>query len=166
MAERHSSIREGIIAGILGATTIAIWFAIVDIVSGHPFYTPDLLGSGLISVLGKPPAMPDTIATHVLAYTLFHYAAFALVGIIVASIVHQSARTPAVLAGFLVLFVMFELGAYGLAGLLTETRFGGMAWYQIFIANLLATVVMGWYMWARHPGLKHDLTVALTGDDA
>ena len=166
MAERHSSIREGIIAGVLGATTIAIWFAIVDIISGHPFLTPDLLGRGLISVLGKPPSMPDTMATHVLAYTLFHYAAFVLVGIIVASIVHQSERTPAVLAGFLIVFVMFELGAYGLTGLLTETPFGGMAWYQIFIANLLATVVMGWYMWTRHPGLKHDLSVALTGDDA
>lgn len=167
MAERqHSSIREGLIAGVLGATTIAIWFLIVDVVSGHAFYTPDLLGRGLISILGKPPSMPDTMATHVLAYTLFHYAAFALVGIIVASIVHQSARTPAVLAGFLIVFVMFELGAYGLTGLLTETPFGGMAWYQIFIANLLATIVMGWYMWARHPGLKHDLSVALTGDDA
>jgi hypothetical protein len=166
MAERHSSIREGIIAGVLGATTIAIWFLIVDVVAGHALYTPDLLGRGLISILGKPPAMPDTMATHVLAYTLFHYAAFALVGIIVASIVHQSARTPAVLAGFLVLFVMFELGAYGLAGLLTETRFGGMAWYQIFIANLLATVVMGWYMWVRHPDLKRDLSTALAGEDA
>lgn len=166
MAERHSSIREGIIGGVLGATTIAIWFLIVDVIAGHALYTPDLLGRGLISILGKPPAMPDTMATHVLAYTLFHYAAFALVGIIVASIVHQSARTPAVLAGFLVLFVMFELGAYGLAGLLTETRFGGMAWYQIFIANLLATVVMGWYMWARHPDLKRDLSTALTGEDA
>lgn len=167
MAERqHSSIREGLIAGVLGATTIAIWFLIVDVVSGHAFYTPDLLGRGLISILGKPPSMPDTMATHVVAYTLFHYAAFALVGIIVASIVHQSARTPAVLAGFLIVFVMFELGAYGLTGLFTETPFGGMAWYQIFIANLLATIVMGWYMWARHPGLKHDLSVALTGDDA
>jgi hypothetical protein len=167
MVERqHSSIREGIVAGVLGATTIAVWFLIVDVISGHPFYTPDLLGRGLISVLGKPPAMPDTMATHVFAYTLFHYAAFALVGIIVASIVHQSARTPAVLAGFLIVFVMFELGAYGITGLFTETPFGGMAWYQIFIANLLATVVMGWYMWARHPGLKHDISVALTGEDA
>jgi hypothetical protein len=166
MAERHSSIREGVIAGSLGATTIAIWFLILDVVSGHPFYTPDLLGRGLISVLGKPPAMPDTTATHVFAYTLFHYVAFFLVGVIIAWLVHQSAHTPAVLAGLLLMFVVFELGAYEVTGLFTETRFGGMAWYQIFIANLLATVVMGWYMWARHPNLKRDLNVALTGEDA
>jgi hypothetical protein len=166
MSERHSSIREGMAAGFLGATAIAVWFLIVDVVSGHPLYTPDLLGRGLISVLGKPPAMPDTMMTHVLAYTLFHYVAFSLVGVIVASIVHQSARTPAILAGFLIMFVVFELGAYGLAGLLTESEFGGLAWYQIFVANLLAAVLMGWFMWVRHPGLKRDIGTALTGDDA
>jgi hypothetical protein len=166
MAVGHSSIREGIIAGFLGATAIAVWFFIVDVVAGHPLYTPDLLGRGLISILGKPPAMPDTMMTHVLAYTLFHYVAFALVGVIVASIVHQSARTPAILAGFLIMFVMFEIGAYGLAGLLTESEFGGLAWYQIFIANVLAAGLMGWFMWVRHPGLKSEINAALTGTDA
>ena len=37
-----------------------------------------------ISILGKPPTMPDTTAIHVIGYTLFHYVAFALVGVIVA----------------------------------------------------------------------------------
>ena len=166
MADRHNSVREGILGGALGATTIAVWFAIVDITSGRPFYTPDLLGRGLISILGKPPAMPDTMATHVIGYTLFHYVAFALVGIVVAWIVHKSARTPAILAGFLVVFVMIEAGAYELAGLLTESAFGGLAWYQILIANLLAVSVMGWFMWTRHPALKRDLNAALTGEDA
>ena len=41
-----------------------------------------------------------------------------------------------------------------------------MAWYQIFIANLLASVVMGWYMVIRHPNLKRDLNTALAGEDA
>ncbi len=165
MADRHSSIREGIIAGILGATTIAIWFLIIDLIATHPFHTPDILGSGLISILGKPPSMPDTMATHVIVYTLFHYAAFILVGIVVASIVHQSARTPGILAGFVVLFAMFELGAYMLAGLFTESNLGGMAWYQIFIANLLAAGSMFYLLWRRHPGLGHDIEEALTGTD-
>ena len=166
MAEQHSSIREGLIAGALGATTVAIWFLIVDLIAGHALYTPDLLGRGLISVLGKPPAMPDTMFIRVFAYTLFHYAAFALVGVIVAWIVHQSARTPAVLAGLLLMFVIFELGAYMVTSLFTESSLGGMAWYQIFIANLLATVVMGWYMVTRHPNIRRDLNAALAGEDA
>jgi len=165
MAERHNSIREGVLAGFIGASAIAVWFAIIDILSGQPFHTPSILGAGLVSVLGKPPMMPDTVGFHVFIYTVFHYVAFILVGIIIASIVHQSARTPAILAGFLIAFVAFELGAFGLTTLLTESRLGGMAWYQIFIANLLAAAGMFWFMWRRHPDLKGDLSRALKGTD-
>jgi hypothetical protein len=165
MAERHNSIREGVYAGVIGATVIALWFAIIDMSAGHPLSTPNVLGAGLVSILGKPPMMPDTMAFHVIIYTIFHYVAFILAGIIMASIVHQSARTPAVLAGFLIAFVAFELGAIGITTLLTESRLGGMAWYQIFIANLLAAAAMFWFMWRRHPDLRGDIDRALTGTD-
>ena len=165
MAERHNSVREGIYAGIIGATAIAVWFAVIDIVSGMPFHTPSILGAGLVSVLGKPPMMPDTVGFHVFLYTIFHYVAFALVGILIATIVHQSSRTPAVLAGFLVALAMFELGAIFITALFSQTRLGGMAWYQIFLANLLATGLMFWFMWKRHPGLRGDLDRALKGTD-
>jgi hypothetical protein len=165
MAERHNSIREGVFAGLIGATVIAVWFAIIDIAAGHPLNTPSVLGAGLISILGKPPMMPDTVAFHVFFYTVFHYLAFILVGVIMAKIVHQSERTPAILAGFLIAFVAFELGAIGLTTLLTESRLGGMAWYQIFIANLLAAAGMFWFMWHRHPGLRSDIDKALGGTD-
>ena len=165
MAERHNSVREGILAGIIGATAIVVWFAVIDIVSGQPFHTPNILGAGLISVLGKPPMMPDTVGFHVFIYTVFHYVAFSIVGILIAKIVHQSARTPAILAGFLIAFVAFELGAIGLTTLFTESRLGGMAWYQIFLANLLAAALMFWFMWRRHPDLRSDIDRALTGTD-
>ena len=165
MAERHNSVREGILAGIIGGTAIVVWFAVIDIISGMPFHTPSILGAGLISVLGKPPMMPDTVMFHVFIYTVFHYVAFAIVGVLIAVVVHQSSRTPAVLAGALVAFVAFQLGAIGITTLFTETRLGGMAWYQIFLANLLATALMFWFMWRRHPQLRSDLDRALTGTD-
>ena len=165
MAERHNSVREGILAGVIGATAIVVWFAIIDILGAHPFHTPDILGAGLISVLGKPPMMPDTLVFRVFTYTVFHYVAFAIVGILIAKIVHQSARTPAILAGFLIAFVAFELGAIGLTTLFTESTLGGMAWYQIFLANLLAAALMFWFMWRRHPALRGDIDRALTGTD-
>jgi hypothetical protein len=40
-----------------------------------------------------------------------------------------------------------------------------MAWYQIFLANLLAAVLMFWFMWRRHPALRADIDRALTGTD-
>ena len=46
-AELSQLLREGLIAGILGAATIAVWFLIVDSVRGQPFYTPSILGTAL-----------------------------------------------------------------------------------------------------------------------
>src|ERR1700736_5866688 len=106
MAERHHNfLREGVITGFIGATAIAIWFLIVDTIAGHAFYTPIFLGKGVVSVLGKN-MMGDGAFVHVLGYTIFHYAAFFVVGIALTVIVHQAERTPAILAGLLGAFVL------------------------------------------------------------
>ena len=38
---------DGLIAGIVGAAVIAIWFLFLDTVSGLPFYAPPVLGTAL-----------------------------------------------------------------------------------------------------------------------
>src|SRR5512145_1621954 len=38
---------QGVVAGLIGAATIAIWFFILDLYSGRPFYTPNVLGAAL-----------------------------------------------------------------------------------------------------------------------
>ncbi len=165
-AREHGTIREGIYAGVLSATTIAIWLFIVDTIEGRPFFTPDVLGSGMLRFLGAP-RMTDTLALHVAFYTIFHYVAFAIIGIIVAWIVHQARRSPAILAGFLIMFVVVEFGFYGLAAMLSANSvLGTVAWYQIMVANLLASIVMFTFMWMRHPDLKGQFTHALDGTDA
>ena len=113
------------------------------------------------------PRTTDTMAMHVAFYTVFHYVSFAIIGIIVAWIVHQARRTPAILAGFLVMFVVVEFGFYGLAALLSASSvLGEIAWYQIMAANLLASIVMFSFMWMRHPELKGQFAEALEGRDA
>jgi hypothetical protein len=164
MAERqHNYVREGVIAGVLGATAIAVWFLIVDSVSGHPLYTPQLLGQGLANVLGK--TMMDSPTAQIVGYTIFHYAAFILIGIILTLVIHQADRTPGILAGLLVAVVVFELGFYILTALFSEGPLGQLAWYQIFIANLLAAGVMSWYLWKSHPRLTGHFKSALEGTD-
>jgi hypothetical protein len=165
-AREHDTIREGIYAGVLSATAIAVWLFIVDVVARRPFFTPDVLGSGLLRFVGAP-RLSDTVALHVAFYTVFHYVAFAIIGVIVAWVVHQARRTPTILAGALILFVMVEGGFYGLAAVLSlSTALGQIAWYQIMIANLLASVVMFGFMYMRHPELKGQFTEALDGTDA
>jgi hypothetical protein len=49
---RHTIARDGIIAGLLGATAVAVWFLILAIVYRQAFATPAALGRGLLRILG------------------------------------------------------------------------------------------------------------------
>lgn len=161
---RHDNLfREGIVAGLIGATSVAIWFFIVDLLIRTPFYTPQLLGHALWSVFGP---VREGVLVFVAVYTVFHYAAFIVIGIIAAVIIRWADDQPGVLAGFLVLFVVFEIGFYGLASILdTFLPLGDLAWYQVAIGNLIASVLMGTYFYHLHPALKQEFQHALEGED-
>ena len=167
MAERpHNFLREGVITGFIGATAIALWFLVVDTVTGHPFATPIFLGKGVVSVLGKSMnMMGDSAVEQVLAYTIFHYAAFLIVGIILTVIVHQAERTPGILAGLLVGIVIMTLGFYMIAAAFAQSALGQISWIQIFVANVLASGLMLGYLWRKHPRLERQLKQALEGTD-
>jgi uncharacterized membrane protein YphA (DoxX/SURF4 family) len=157
----HPVLREGLIAGAIGATVVALWFLIVDIVAGEAFFTPATLGRALLSVLG-PAAAGETVLGAVVVYTIFHYAAFAVVGLIAVVVVHAAESEPSVLAGFLILFVVFELAFHGFVALLQHTTpLGALAWYQVLAGNLLAAMAMGTYLWRMHPALREELRHAM-----
>ena len=157
----HPLLREGIIAGIIGASCIAVWFLGVDMVAGHPFYTPETLGRGLLRILGPVPADQSPI-TIIALYTVFHYLAFVAVGVLAALLIDVAGREPSVLVGFVVLFAAFEVGFYALVGLLQQaTPLGTLVWYQVMLGNLIAAVAMGTFLWRAHPGLHDQFVHAL-----
>lgn len=159
---RHSIVRDGVAAGVLGATTVAVWFFIMDVVARHPLETPLLLGGGLINVLGG--AHQDNAVVVIAAYTVFHYLAFIVVGLLASVIVYWAEKMPAVLAGAFILFVAIEIGFYGLSSILAQTPVvGALSALEVVIGNLLAALVMGTYMWRTHPALKGGLDLALSG---
>lgn len=147
-------LREGVIVGVIGATMIAAWFFIVDLMSGNALFTPATLGRGIMRIFG--PAAPEPgILLPVVAYTLVHYAAFIVLGLIASLIVEVARREPSMLLGFVVLFVAMEVGFYALVGLLQQaTPLGALAWYNVMAGNLLATIAMGMYLWRAHPMLR------------
>jgi putative oxidoreductase len=161
----HPLLHDGVIAGLIGAAVIAVWFFIVDAISGRPFFTPATLGHGLLDVLGKHAAPDDSMVIHVLAYTVFHFAAFMLVGLLASLIVFLAQKEPSILFGFIVLFVAFEVGFYGLVGLLHQaTALREFAWYQVLIGNLLAAGAMGFYFWRTHKELGEEFRHSLDWD--
>ena len=40
-------LREGLIAGLVGAGAVALWFFVIDLLSGRPFFTPAMLGGAV-----------------------------------------------------------------------------------------------------------------------
>jgi hypothetical protein len=43
-------VLRGIVAGVVGATTLAFWFLLVDAAQGAPFRTPALLASSIMGM--------------------------------------------------------------------------------------------------------------------
>jgi hypothetical protein len=153
------------VAGILGATAVAVWFLIMDIIYSHAFATPTALGRGLLRLFG-PVNATDSVFTLVAAYTIFHYLAFIGAGLLVSVIVHWAQTNPWVLAGAMMLFAMFEIGFYGLSHIFHETAmFGALGWAQVAVGNLIAAIVMGIYFWRTHPELAGEFDYALAGKE-
>jgi len=46
-AARRSVLREGVVAGLIGAVVVAVWFLFFDLARGRPFLTPGLLGGAV-----------------------------------------------------------------------------------------------------------------------
>ena len=159
---RQTIVRDGIVAGMLGATAVAVWFLGIDLAYGQPFATPTALGRGLLRLFGPPGQ--EGMMTFVIAYTLFHYAAFIGAGLLTSVIVHWAQTQPTVLAGAMMLFVAFEIGFTSLSAALRESPLlGTLGWGLVASGNLIAAITMGGYMWRRHPELKGELTYALRG---
>lgn len=155
-------VREGVVAGIIGATAIAVWFFFVDAIAGETLFTPRTLGRALVSIFGPVPENQSTLL-FVGLYTVFHYAAFIVVGLIAAMIVQLANEEPSILMGFVVLFAAIEVGFYALVGLLQQaTPLGSLAWYNVMVGNVLAAATMGVFLLRAHPLLKHQFAASMS----
>lgn len=161
MPAEQRVLREGISAGLIGAVVIAVWFAIVDLLRGEMLATPIMLGTSLASLFLRD-STPSAAAAF-LSYTVFHFVAFIAIGLFFAWIVDKAETAPSALIGFAGLFVVFEVGWVGWTAVLAQGTFGELSWVQVFLANLIAAAVMGWYMWRQHPALPKRVNAVLAG---
>jgi putative oxidoreductase len=158
----HPVLRTGTIAGVIGATCVAGWFFIVDLISRAPLGTPRVLGHAFLTLLRPTPAWASSEVLVILVYTIFHYAAFIAVGIVAAVIVGWARSEPSVLLGFVILFAAVEVGFYGMVAVLAQASdLRALAWYQVMLGNLIAATGMGLYLWRSHPQLHEQLRHAL-----
>src|SRR5204862_7958029 len=100
--------QEGFVAGILGALTVAVWFLVVDMMHGRPFYTPSVLGQALFG-RGVWPATLETMPPSldmVLMFTWVHGLAFVVIGVVAAYLIAVAERDPSLGFGIVLMFVI------------------------------------------------------------
>lgn len=160
-ARAHSTIREGLVAGAIGATGVALWFLLVDFVAAEPLFTPVRLGMAFGTVFGVTP-MAENSTIAFIAYTVLHYVAFAVIGTIAAAVVHASRRQPSLLAGAFLAFIVAQALIYGFIALLHETELlEHLTWPLIAVGNVIGAALIGWKLWRDHPGLGGGFDTAL-----
>jgi len=141
--------REGIVAGLLGAAAVAVWFLLYDLAAGMPLRTPALLGAAVFHGLRDPNALVVTLPL-VLQYTMLHGAAFIGFGCAAAGLLALADREPRLLFGFVMLFCCFEVFVLAMIATLAEWLFETLAWWTILTGNLLAALVMLWFFFGHH----------------
>lgn len=162
MRPSHSILREGLIAGLLGGASVALWFLIRDTLAGVPLRTPSVLGElFLFGVRGPDPEAPQVLPAAL--YTVVHFLVFVLFGLGIAVLVRWAVQEPVARFGVMVVFVVFELFFYVLLRVMgTEVQGLFPAW-AVLGANLLAALAMGGYFWRHYPELRRILRVEPLG---
>jgi hypothetical protein len=159
---RSNTVREGVVAGFLGRSAVALWFFVADIIAGEPLRTPLLLAAAGAKVFGGE--IGDATLFAILGYTVFHYAVFMGLGIITRGVIGASNKSPGHYAGLFLMFFVAQTGFYILCLMLSMPELiGALAWYQIMAANVLASLVMGTYLFTRHPEAVRGMDAALKG---
>ena len=146
---------EGIVAGLIGAATIAVWFFVLDAIEGRPLYTPTVLGTALFgdaSALDAPNRLPASFEP-ALMFTWVHVLVFAILGGVAAYFLTLAERDANYGFGVLLLFVVFEFGFIIAAMTFADRVLHALAWPAILVGNLLAAAAMATYFWRHHPNL-------------
>jgi len=150
MQAPNTRFKRGIVAGLIGAVVVAVWFFVLDAVAGRPFQTPAALGSSLLFA----KSTIEMSARVIIAYCVFHFVAFMLAGLLFVWITERLERRPSFMLFALLFLILGE--ALALANFATYAQWGlgSLGVWSVTIANVLAIAVMGWYIWATHPRLR------------
>ena len=143
---------EGIRAGLVGASVIAVWFLLVDTFAGRPFYTPTVLGAALFhggAGIENESAVTPSLEL-VAGFTWVHDLVFMLIGIGAARLMALAERNPSFGFGIVLFFAVFEFGFLLASMIFAEGVLQRLAWPAVVVGNLLAAVGMGLVLWRGH----------------
>lgn len=129
-------VPRGVVAGLIGATVMAVWFFVVDLAAGQPFQTPAFVAGALLGGDGSVAAGPVAL------YTLVHYLAFVVVGVLASAVLRQVPVNAPVLLGAVVGFLLFDAVFYGSIVMTGSNVVTELGWPAVLIGNLLAGIAL------------------------
>lgn len=150
------ALREGLVAGILGAAAVALWFLLMDLIFREAFYTPGALGSLVFLGARGPDGVVISPGT-VLGYTVFHVIAFLLLGVVISSIVTGLETNRGLIGAVVIFFAVSAVVFLALVTFLGVWILSEMAIWAVLVGNLLAVATMAVYLGRRHPVLRKEL---------
>src|SRR6266516_1663658 len=156
-------LREGFIAGLIGAGAVALWFLVVDVIAGRTVFTRAMLGSAAFWGV-RDPALGVVEDCRIIGDTVIHVSAFIIVGTIAAVLAAEVEVVPPTLYLLVVFFAIFEFGFYVTVAILAQPLLGSLAWWNVAIGNAIAASGMGYYLWREHPKIKEALRLHPLGE--
>jgi hypothetical protein len=148
--------REGMVAGVLGAAGVAVWFLLLDALAGRPLWTPTVIGTALFrqgAGLDAPATLPVSLEM-VWMFTWVHGLVFAALGGIAARLLGHVERHPSSGFGVLLLFVFFQFAFIAAATVFAAPVLRALSAWSILVGNLIAAAAMTAYLRHRHPDLR------------
>ena len=143
-------------SGAIGGTAVAMFFFVMDIVDGHPFFTPALIGHVLLLGEAAETVVNPDLKDVVLIVPL-HMISSLTIGYVVTWMVHAvelRSRHPVEI--LLVLFVIVEVSFLLVVPLLTPGVIARVGIVRMLCANLLGAASMTcFYVWSHNavPGV-------------
>ena len=150
-----ATITDGLLAGLAGGVTIAVWFFAYDLVMGRAFYTPTVLGAAIFRAgtgLDAPATLTPSLEL-VLPFTWVHLHVYCILWCVASFLLSIAERDANYGFGVLLLFVVVEFGFVLACQVLSESVLDALAWPAVLTGNLLAAVGMAAVLWRRHPRL-------------
>jgi hypothetical protein len=149
--------------GAIGAFVVAFWYLIIDTIAGHPLRTPSVLGQVLLFGQSRP-SIDQVDFGAVVAYTAVHFGLFFIFGYVIVRMVHWAIYQPIVRYALLQVFLVFEVFFYGVIAFASVATRALFPFWTVLIANTLAALAMGYYLWRTHPAARRILRETPLGD--
>ena len=143
-------VEHGVLAGMIGASVVAVWFLLFDALLREPFYTPSLIGSALFLGLNVDQIV-GVNTTMVFAYTGLHGALFLIAGTVIAWMFSLIERNPQFGLVLLLLFLLFESVLFGIEITIVPNLVGALGAWAVTLANVLSAITMFWFLLRRRP---------------